>query len=269
MKKFSKILLRKLVPQKYRHTLWKKYTTLRYFGLNYRCPFCDSKLRTFKPSGLTYSVLKEKEVVGGGYRDSVLCPVCDSQDRERLVYLYLLNRTEIFINPGKLLHVAPEIRLENIFKSNPKLDYLTADINPEGVMVQMDITRINYPECTFDYIICNHVLEHIEDDAQAISELYRVLKPDGWAILQVPISLSLKRTYEDFSIKTEFERRKAYGQADHVRIYARDYKDRLTQAGFDVKIFSWITDPKNFGGLQNKFGLNTQEKVYFAEKKSG
>jgi ubiquinone/menaquinone biosynthesis C-methylase UbiE len=130
----------------------------------------------------------------------------------------------------------------------------------------MDITNIPCPDNCFDAIICNHVLEHIIDDRQAMRELYRTLKSGSWAILQVPLSLSLHKTYEDFSITTTTGREEAFGQSDHVRIYANDYKDRLEQVGFKVKTFQWVTEDENFGGLKNRFGLNEEESVYVVSK---
>lgn len=266
MKEVARTFIRKLLPAKHRHKLWKSFTKIQYFGCRYKCPFCKSHLRIFLPSGLSFPVLTEKKVIGGGYRENVLCPVCDSQDRERLVYLYLMHKTDIFRIPGKLLHIAPEIRLETVFRTQENIDYLTADINPENVMVKMDITNIQYPDNSFDFIICNHVLEHVVEDKRAMSELFRILKRGGWAILQVPISQALKNTYEDFSIKNIQDREKAFGQGDHVRIYANDYKNRLSKAGFEVHIFKWISEANNFGGPQNKFGLNKKECLYFAQK---
>jgi predicted SAM-dependent methyltransferase len=205
-------------------------------------------------------------VVGGGYRPNALCPICGSIDRERLLYLYLLHKTDIFEKPGKLLHVAPESRLKKLFQTKKSVDYLTADLFSTDVMVKMDITAIQFSDDYFDAIICNHVLEHIIDDGKAMSELYRILKPGGWAILQVPLSLTLKSTYEDFSISTTEGREKAFGQFDHVRIYAKDYQDRLAKAGFKVNIFNWASEAGNFGGKRNLFGLNEEEPVYFVSK---
>jgi len=162
--------------------------------------------------------------------------------------------------------VAPESGLSDVLRDKSSLDYLTADIRSEGVMVRMDITNIQYPDCRFDCIICNHVLEHIIDDRKAMLELYRVLKPGGWAILQVPLSMSLKQTYEDSEILTEKDREEAFGKSDHVRIYANDYKDRLEQAGFKVGVFNWTNEATDFGGNTNRFGLNKEEHVYLARK---
>jgi len=237
-----------------------------YFGFKYTCPFCNSLCRTFLPFGLKFPVLKQKEVVGGGYRSNALCPVCGSVDRERLLYLYLLHKTNIFKEPSKLLHVAPEPKLADVFLSKTNVDYLMADLNPGENMMKMDVTDIQFPDHSFDVVICNHVLEHVIDAQKAMSELYRVLKPGGWSVLQVPISLSLKNTYEDFSITTVTGREEAFGQADHVRIYAKDYKDRLEEVGFKVGIFQWTAETASFNGSKNKFGLNEKEDVYIARK---
>ncbi len=266
MKQAIKALLRTLIPVKFRPRLRAKYERLSYFGFRYKCPFCNSHLRTFLPFGVNFPVLKEKKVVGGGYRQNALCPICGSFDRERLLHLYLLHKTDIFEKPTKLLHVAPEAKLADILRVRANVNYLTADISPENVMVKMDITDIQFPDDSFDAIICNHVLEHIIDDGKAMSELYRTLKPGGWAILQVPISLTLEKTYEDFSLTTIRAREEAFGQGDHVRIYAQDYQDRLAQAGFKVNVFKWVTEAKNFGGRWNVFGLIEEECVYFVGK---
>lgn len=237
---------------------------VRFFGLKFVCPICNSHLRKLYPFGFEFSVLSEKNVIGGGYRANVLCPICHSTDRERLLYLFILNKTDLFTNKTKLLHVAPEPRLSDILKGHANIDYLTSDIDPEHVMVQMDITQINFPDNSFDAIICNHVLEHIVDDQQAMRELYRVLKPGGWGILQVPISLSLNKTFEDFSITSSAEREQVFGQPDHVRIYAADYIDRLKVSGFQTSKFNWEND-KDFGS-NNKYALLQNESVFFVKK---
>lgn len=130
----------------------------------------------------------------------------------------------------------------------------------------MDLCNIRYPDNSFDAIICCHVLEHIVDERKAISELYRILKPRGWAILQVPIALSIESTYEDYSLTSPSERTRAFGHAGHVRIYGRDYKDRLEQIGFSVDVFEWCNEKDSFGGQENKFGLIENECVLLASK---
>jgi SAM-dependent methyltransferase len=214
--------------------------------------------------GYDLPVITEKQIIGSGLRNA-LCPVCGSSDRVRLLYLFMKQKTNLFGGKLKLLHIAPEDQLRNIFLKAPNLDYLTADIDPMKVMQQMDITQINYPENTFDAILCNHVLEHIPDDSKAMSELFRVLKPGGWATLQVPISKSLEKTHEDFSITSSQEREKHFGQKDHVRIYGKDYTNRLREAGFKVEEYKWILD-QNFKNQNNKHGLNEDETVFYCNK---
>jgi predicted SAM-dependent methyltransferase len=266
MKKTIMAFLKRAIPATYQPGLKAVYIRLYYFGLKFRCPFCKSRLKTMIPFGYNFPVLKEKEIVGGYRREESACPICGSYDRERLLYLYLLNKTDVFRKPQKLLHVAPEKRVRDILASKPYIEYLTADLFSEHVMLQMDLTDIHFHDQSFDAIICCHVLEHIIEDRKAMAELYRVLKPGGWAILQVPISLKLEKTYEDFSITTEQGREEAFGQNDHVRIYAKDYESRLVHAGFNVKIFRWPEESGNFGGRRNKFNLCEDECVYRVDK---
>jgi SAM-dependent methyltransferase len=164
------------------------------------------------------------------------------------------------------LHVAPERNLYKEFNRHQNIDYLTADLNPWPGMIKMDITDIQYDDDSFDAIICCHVLEHVSDDRKAMSELYRTLKPRGWAVLQVPISLSLNKTFEDATITTPEGREKAFGQWNHMRLYARDYKDRLEHVGFSVKEFKWTASSKRYGGSANRYGLNENEVIYCAFK---
>jgi predicted SAM-dependent methyltransferase len=267
MKGAKKAFFEKFVPVKFRSRLKTTYRRFLYFGCRYKCPFCNSRFRAFLPFGFNFHVIKKKKIVGSGYRQNARCPICGSMDRERLIYLYLLLKTDIFEKPKKLLHVAPEKKLKDKLQSEVNIDYLTADISTKNVIIKMDITDIKFPDDSFDAIICNHVLEHIIDDSKAISELYRALKPGGWAILQVPVSLTLKETYEDTSITNSRGREEAFGQKDHVRIYAEDYQDRLEQAGFRVNVFKWVADVDNFGGQRNVFGLDAEEKVYFVRKR--
>ena len=253
----------------FRSRLGTNRKRLSFFGLKHKCPFCYSRLRKFLPFGFSFPVLEAKHVVGAGRRQNALCPVCNSSDRERLVYLYCLSKTEIFRAPSRLLHIAPEQCMANVLMAHANIDYVSADLESPNAMVRMDLTALALPERSFDAIICNHVLEHVADDAAAMRELYRVLKPGGWAILQVPISLSLDATYEDFSIKTASGREEAFGQNDHVRIYAKDYETRLSRACFEVKKFQWVSEPEDFGGAKNLFGLNKEECVYVASKARG
>jgi SAM-dependent methyltransferase len=266
--KFLKSMALRTFSLGYEYTFISRLSRMIFFGNRHKCPLCGSDLKTFVPFGLDFPVLNANKVVGGGYRLNSLCPVCGSLDRERLLYLFLLHKTDIFNNsPKNILHMAPERILSGILAKNTALNYLTADLHSKHVMVKMDILNIQFPDRHFDAIICNHVLEHIIDDHKAMCELFRVLKPGGWAILQVPISLSLNSTHEDFSIITDEGRQDAFGQDDHVRIYGADYKSRLENAGFFVAVFKWADEPAKFGGAENIYGLLEEESVYLATKR--
>src|SRR5215217_3759989 len=245
-------------------------TSLVYFGFRYKCPFCRGHFRKLHPCGHKHSVLREANVVGAGYRLNCRCPRCRSRDKERLLYLYLVNDTGIFDQNVRLLHVAPERNLSKEFSKHRNIDYLTADINPNAgsgqVMVKMDVTDIQYDDESFDAIVCRHVLEHVLDDRRAISEFYRTLKPGGWAILQVPVSLSLDTTLEDSAVTTREGRERVFGQANHVRLYGKDYKNRLEEAGFTVEEFEWTKSNERYGGSTNRYGLNENEVIYRASK---
>jgi hypothetical protein len=195
-----------------------------YLGNQVTCPCCGGHFRHFLPHA--YEVIA---------RLNALCPRCHCAERHRLLWLYLHNRTNFFRDNLKVLHFAPEYIFERKIRKCSNLDYITADLLSPDVMVHMDITDIPYTDNTFDVILCSHVLVYVQDDRKAMCELYRVLKPGGWAILLVPIDLELATTIEDPSAIDPLERLRRFGQRDHVRIYGRDYLTRLEQAGFTVR----------------------------------
>jgi len=171
----------------------------------------------------------------GKQRKNALAPGTLSLERHRLLWLYLKNETDFFTTHKKVLHMAPEQCFLKRFKNLKNLDYLTADLYSPIVDVKADICDLPFEENAFDVIFCNHVLEHIEDDKKAMSELYRVLKPGGMGIFQIPQDLEREKTYEDFSITNPEERAKHFGQYDHVRVYGKDYFGRLRAVGFNVE----------------------------------
>ncbi len=252
---------------------WQRIMAIYYTGSKYYCPYCKRHFRKMLKGGFDFPVIKEKHIVGGGYRINDVCPRCYSTDRDRLVFLYLKNKTDIFEKKIKLLHIAPEGCLKALLLSYPNIEYFTGDKYSKGYqgyyydrdVIQMDITNIPYEDNKFDVIICNHVLEHITDDKAAMSELFRVLKPGGWAMLQVPISLVLDKTFEDKSITSEKDREKYFGQFDHIRIYAKDYKDKLENVGFKVTIHSPFKENWNITDIE-KYAINPEEEIYIAHK---
>ena len=171
----------------------------------------------------------------GKQRDNVLSPSTLSLERHRLFWLYLKNETDFFTAPKKVLHFAPEQAFYKRFKKMPNLDYVTTDLNSPLADVKADICNLPFEDNSFDVIFCNHVLEHIPDDTKAMQELYRVLKVDGMGIFQIPQDLKREKTFEDNSITDKKERQKIFGQYDHVRIYGRDYYDKLRGVGFKVE----------------------------------
>ena len=243
MKKMKSIV-KIIIPRKYHgHTKYflSYFKSLKYFGLKYQCNICRGHFSKFLPMGINNKITND--IIGGGYRFA-LCPRCFSTDRERLIYLYFMNKTNILksATPVKLLHIAPEKNLRNIFKTNHKIEYINGDLNPLKAEKVIDVTNIQFHDNYFDFIICNHLLEHIQDDRKAMCELFRVLKPEGFAILQVPISKKAKETFEDFSITSPGERKIYFGQKDHVRIYGKDYKERLESVGFKVNLYDIKND---------------------------
>ena len=198
-------------------------------------------------------------------RPEAKCPVCGSLERHRLICLYLTQKTDLFNGQDKkMLEVAPEYQLSRLFQKADYIDYHSADLFAPNVKVKMDITDIQYPDNAFDVIYCSHVLEHVPDDRKAMREFHRVLKPGGWAILQVPINDV--STFEDPTGLNPESRVRLFGQHDHVRRYGLDYKDRLVDAGFSVTIDEFVREldvPK-----VSKFGLMRCEDVYLCRKES-
>ncbi len=242
--------------------LWSKFPTsvrrrlllLRYRGTAYTCPCCGYTARQFWPSGVNQ-------------KPNTMCPSCGSLERHRLLWLFFQTRPDL-LRPGqRILHVAPERHFEKLLKSIPQVAYLSAGLESPPAEVYMDLTQISFPDNSFDGILCCHVLEHISDDAAALSELYRVLSPNGWAILQVPVDHSRERTYEDPDIAAPVDRLREFGQEDHVRIYGRDYEDRLKNAGFQVEVHR----PQDVLGPQKTdyYRLDFEECVYLCRKVPG
>lgn len=201
--------------------VFRWFAPLIYGGNKVECTVCGKHFRKFLSYGATE-------------RLNVLCPNCLSLERHRLMYLYLQQQTTFFTEKHKVLHIAPEQCFYKRFRRMKNLDYTTADIESPLADVKMDLHRAPFKDNEFDIIFCNHVLEHVEDDAQCMRELYRMLKPGGFAIMQVPIDYSREKTYEDSSITSPEEREKHFWQKDHVRLFGRDYPVRLSAAGFKM-----------------------------------
>lgn len=203
---------------------------LLYIGRGRECPLCGCRRRKFLPYGYVVQ------------REDALCPRCLALERHRLLWLWLQRESNLFTTRQKLLHIAPEValmrELKRLYASAPE-QYVTADLESPLADMHFDIQQIPLEENYFDVVICNHILEHVESDAQALSELYRILRPGGWGVVLSPVDLSRERTFEDDSITDPAERTRLFGQYDHRRVYGRDYVERLSQAGFRVEDYAY------------------------------
>lgn len=225
---------------------------LLFLGMRFVCPCCGWRLRAFTRGGTSLRV-----------RPSGYCPRCNSKARHRRDWLYLEKKTDLFSKPIRLFHVSPKYSLSRRFVKMANLRYVAADIFERiNLSLRMDLTATPIRCGTFDAAICIHVLEHILEDRRAISELYRVLKPGGWALISVPVRLN-RPTFEDPSITAPAERRRAFGEASHVRIYGLDLAARLEECGFRVEMdLARDLDKQTV----SKYGLTDDENVFYCSK---
>jgi len=189
-------------------------------------------------AGVRRKLFTTYRVVGGGYKRNVRCPNCGSTARVRLLRLFFELRTDVLRTEKKVLHISPNRLLGSWLQSNRNIQYTCGALNPgefkELGAIALDATRMSIDDGLFDIVLCNHVLEHVRDDAAAMREIHRVLKQDGYAIIQAPLALNLPRTIEDAPRSTPAQRKDSFGGSDHVRLYGLDYFDRLRKAGFRV-----------------------------------
>ena len=192
-------------------------------GNRFTDPIDGKSFRKFLPYGY------------GNQRENALSPSTLSLERHRLLWLYLKEETDFFTSKKNVLHMAPEQCFLPLFRKQQNVTYTTADLYSPIADIKADICDLPFKDNTFDVVFCNHVLEHIPNDTLAMKELFRVLKPSGFGIFQVPIELSRDETFEDDSITDKKERAKIFGQYDHVRVYGRDYFNKLRSIGFKVE----------------------------------
>ena len=247
MKTLAKLALNVIPrPLLIKISIWTRPIIYQFFKGNKLIDPIDGKgYRKFLPYGY------------GKQRENALSPGTLSLERHRQMWLYLQNETEFFTKNQSVLHIAPEQEFLRRFKKMKNLKYISADLYSPIVDVKADILNLPFENESFDVVFCNHVLEHIVDDNKAMSELYRVLKPGGWGIFQVPMKNSLKETYEDFTITDPKERQKHFGQYDHVRWYGLDYFERLKNVGFKTEPLYYSQkfskdDIKKFGLMENE-----------------
>jgi SAM-dependent methyltransferase len=202
------------------------------------CIYCNKSYSKFLHAGVKAEVFKKYKVAGGGYKKNTKCPNCGSTDRGRLLALFFKLRTEAFKKPTSILHISPNKSLSVFLCEHATVKHVVGALEPEKFSefnaMKLDVQKIELDDNQFDILICCHVLEHVDDDDKAMREIHRVLKPTGFAILQVPLATNLEKTLEDKTLKTDRERKIAHGQVDHMRLYGLDYFDKLQRAGFRV-----------------------------------
>lgn len=221
---------------------------LLYLGGRHRCPCCGWRVRAFTAGG--GSLLPRER----GY-----CPRCNAKARHRRVWLHLLT-SGLLDDPVRVLHAAPHRSLARALRRTPTVTYESVDLLPlPHVTTIADLTALPHGSGSFDGIVSVHVLEHLDDDRAAIAEMARVLRPGGWAVVNVPCRWDAA-TYEDAAITTPAARRAAFGEDDHRRVYGRDIVDRLGEAGFEVT----VTFPDDLGSdVAERHGLTHDELIFF------
>ena len=250
IKSFVGFVLR-FLPRPFLQSISKpifKGISIFYLGNKVECPICNSNFSKFFPYGRVS-------------RDNALCTNCLSLERHRLIYLFLKRKTNLFKEENNLLHIAPEECLIKKFKENKNINYTSADLESPLADIKMDIHKMPFDNNSFDFVLCNHVLEHVENDLQALKEIKRVLRKGGKGIVQVPFYFPIpEETKEDKKIISKKEREIIYGQSDHVRKYGKDYKKRLESSGFKVT----VTLPSEFLAKSeiDLYRISKSEEIY-------
>jgi SAM-dependent methyltransferase len=238
------------LPTRVKHALrgsFLRVTSLVNAGSRVACPVCERHFRKFARFH--------------GANDQ--CPGCGALMRHRAILLYLQEGLHLTETDSDVLHVGPAEAVRRRLSSAPPLRYLSLDIDPALADVQGDVTDMRFRDESFDFVLCVHVLEHLPDDRAAIRELYRVLRPGGKALIQVPPS-SLEVTLEDPSVTNPAERERLFGQHDHVRVCGADYGDRLAEPGFSVELVDYVAQLEP--GERARYGLRVGEPFYLCTK---
>lgn len=272
LKSLAKRILPHRVNQIIRRTLqgWRKVRNrVVYAGDNIQCPLCENEFGRFASTGVLDrefwqtdegKQLLKKDFIAVAQKK---CPNCGSSERQRLQYFFLRDRLQILSGPTiSILDVAPDGFMQEKLYSSSNIDYTSIDINEKRKPTfLMDLTNLSFEEGKFDAIVCYHVLEHIRNDRKAMCELLRVLKPGGWALLQVPIWA--EQTIEDPTVP-ETEYLKHYGHQGHVRRYGMNYVDSLREVGFEVTLdyFAKELPLKD----RERFGIDPAEIIFFCHR---
>ena len=232
---------------------FKLIAPLLYKGDNVECPVCENKFKKFLSYGSKVA-----------NRSNVLCPYDLTLERHRLMWLYLKNESKFFTSELNVLHIAPEQCFHGRFKKLANINYTTGDLESPLADLHFDLHHIPLDDNQFDVVFCNHVLEHVNDAHQCMSELYRVMKVEGWGIMQVPQDMTKEETFEDPSIVTPEDREKYYWQKDHVRLFGKDYPKWLEKAGFQIEEY---IPTEHFSKSEiERFRLQEGEVLYIVKK---
>jgi SAM-dependent methyltransferase len=248
--------LRARIPRRYHYPLRQlsyEIRALRYRGNRVWCPWCQKSFRSFIQYGSPILL-----------HLNTFCPRCGAFERHRLLWLYWTSQTRIQTTPCNFLHVAPEYMLQKTFRAICRTRYVSLDYCSSLAMLHADLTALPLPNDQFDIILCSHVLEHIPADRQAMAELYRVLRPGGQAFLLVPVDWTRAVSLEDPHVVDPVERARIFGQHDHVRLYGRDYIDRLSEAGFQVCVDAYAATLD--AAVVARYGINVREKIIIGRK---
>lgn len=248
--------LLRLMPGRRRHRLLGAVRSRRYSGEEVECPCCGGSFARFIPHR---------------GRPRAKCPGCGALERHRVLWLFLERETDLLGGPGDLLHIAPEYALMRRLEEVEGLRYLSGDLDSALADVSLDVMDLPFEAESFDFLICNHVLEHVADDRRAMAEVQRVLRPGGWAILMCPVDRRRAATLEDPAVRTAAQRHRVYGQSDHLRLYGRDYADRLAEAGFAVRAERYAEgwdsrSIRRFGLVRESDSAFGEEDVFFCVK---
>ena len=236
---------------------------LKFFDKNYRkCTICG-KRSFFTDYGVSSPIYQKFNMSCGGYRENVTCQHCGANDRVRYVDFIITKYTDIYTGKNAVLHIAPERSIEKKIRANKNCDYITGDLDPNLAEVQVDVTNMQFKDKSFDYIIMNHVFEHIPDEEKAISEIKRCLKDDGKLIFSIPINLD-EKTFEDPKLISEEDRINYYGQPDHIRLYGYDYIERFDKYG--LKVTEYIAGSVMSKRLIKKYNVQEKDRVCIATK---
>ena len=261
-------LIKSYIPKPIIGIIYKYLRFLRLFfykGNNFFCPICKFKASKFLSYGKDYEAIKKFKIISMGFRKNAICPNCFSKDRERLLFLFFSYfKNKLYINENSsILHFSPEKTLTNYFFRKHFTNYKTSDFFDKKANFKIDLENTLNHEKKYDLIICNHVLEHIHNDSQALDNINNLLKNGGHAILLTPYSELIDDDIYLGKSLTNKQKLEFYGQNDHVRVYSKkNLIKKIEYAGFDLKLMK----REDFCSINKKMGLIEEEKIFLAKK---